>query len=468
MRPHDPMPATSSAGDEVSARSGERARHGSPGHAAVAWSEGLLVGPEHLEWNDRRVDRRIHEGMSLGAVGAWGVMSLQAWWDGAAVGLSAIEAVMPSGTRVSAPGDDEVAPLRVDAASCGPDGMVVMLAAALRDELGTWCDPEGWTTGIRSCRNSTSERMDEYEVPVVRRRLRLVHAESCPPGWEMVPVLRLRPPDALRPELSIDESFVPPLIRMGGSAEAGRLLRTICSRLREAATSLASDLGDRRLASLGLEGATALAVQKLCGLNRALGTLEPLLDRPEPHPFDVWRALHFAQAELALFGPTRVAPPVESYRHEAFGEDLRGLVDSIDAMVRTGIRRPFEPLPLACEGGPVWRVVKPSSWLDSARVVLGLRVGEDGPDAARRELMSAKVFGGDDHDVDREALAGLRLVSRERDLTGLPPGHVFADVDLASSDGRRLDHWSRSPSAVVRLAKPRDSACPTFFIQRSE
>jgi len=469
MRPHDPMPIRDAETGPISPREGAASRSGvSGGGAPIAWSEGLLLGQELFQWNDRRIERQIHDSMATGVVGPWGILSIDAWWDGASVGLSSCEAVMPSGARISAPRDADVAPLRIEAAPVGPDGIVVLLASSLRDELGSWCDPEGRTTGLRTCRDASSDLMDEYEIPVVRRRLRLVPADGCPPGWEAIPVLRLRPPDALRPELAIDDSFVPPLLRMGGSSEASRLLKVICVRLRESATSLASDLGDRRLAALGLEGATALAVQKLQGLNRVLGMLEPLLERPEPHPFEVWRAMHAARAELSLFGSTRVVPTVSPYRHERFGEDLCALVDAIDAIVRTGVRRPFEPLPLVPDGGPRWRVGKPPTWIDSARVVLGLRIGEEGPDAARRELMAAKVFGGEDHAVEREALAGLRLVPRESDLTGLPPGHVFAEIDFASSDRHRLDGWSGSPSAVVRLAEPRDTAAPTFFIQRSE
>lgn len=437
-------------------------------HAEIAWTEGQLLAPELFQWNDIRAERRGHESMAMGKVGPWGVLAVRARWDGTAVGIDSCEAVMPSGARISAPAQDAVAPLNVDRSAAGREGVVVLLASPMRDGFGCFCDPEGWSIATRSTRDATSGRLDEYEIPLIRRHLRLVPAGGCPPGWEAIPVLRLRAADPFRPELAIDETFVPPLLAMGGSDEAARLLRTLAVRIRESATSLASDLGDRRLAALGLEGTTALAMQKLCGLNRSLGLLEPLVDRPELHPFEIWKAVRLALAELAIFGKDRFAPVGTAYRHDSFGESLRSLSDSIDAIVRTGIRRPFEPLSLASDAGKLWKADRPDSWEDQARVVLGLRVGEAGLDAARRELLASKVFAAEDVAVEREALAGLRLSPRERDLTGLPPGFVFADLDLATSDRERLEAWRRSRSVAVRLAEARPSSTPTFFIQRSD
>lgn len=436
--------------------------------AEIAWSEGLLMGQEIFQWSERRIDQSAREALGAGKVGPWGVVSLRPWWDGASVGVSSCEAVMPSGARICCPDLDDVLPLRIEGSRVGERDLVVSLAAPMRDEMGAWTDPEGWATSIRTCRDATSDRMDEFQIPVVRRRLRLVHADACPPGWESMPLLRLRRANPLHPELTLDESFVPPLLCMGGSQEASRLVGALASSLRDSATSIASDLGDSRLASLGLEGSTALALQKLCALNRGLGALEPLVDRPELHPFAVWRTLNLLHADLSVFGPERVAPPPTRYHHETFGEQLCGVVDCIDSILRGGIRRPFEPLPLTSDDGRTWTIEKPRWWQASARVVVGVRRGDDGPDAARRALMTAKLFGSDDHSVLREALTGLRLEPRERDLTGLPPDHVFADLAIASSERARVESLHRSPALVLRFSEPRLPSRPVLFIERTE
>jgi type VI secretion system protein ImpJ len=436
--------------------------------AEIAWSDGLLLGTELFQWGERRIDQRMHEALGAGVVGPWGVVSLQAWWDGTSVGASSCEAVMPSGARISCPDQDDVLPLRVEEDRVGDRGIVVSLAAPTRDELGSWNDPEGWTTTSRSCRHANGDRMDQFQVPVIRRRLRLVHSDECPPGWESIPLLRLRRADPLRPDLTLDETFIPPLLCMGGSLEAARLIRALATSLRDSATSIASDLGESRIASLGLEGSTALALQKLAALNRGLGALEPLVDRPEVHPFEVWRTLTILNADLSVFSSARVAPPPTRYRHEALAEHLRGLVDSIDSIVRGGIRRPFEPIPLVSDDGQTWTVEKPRWWQAAARVVVGIRHGDDGPDAARRALTSAKLFGSNDHSVLRQALTGLRLEPRERDLTGLPPGHIFADLAVASSEQARVESLRRSPGVVLRFSESRPSSCPVVFIERTE
>lgn len=438
-----------------------------PDSPPVAWMEGLFIEPAHFQWMEARVESQVHAARTVGLVAPWGVGEIRTWWDGSAIGVELLDVVMPSGVRIVVPSVDRVATLAVTSADLDDDGLArIDLAVPRRNVYGVL--PEGSIIFDEiTVADALAEHPRPAPMPVMRLGCRLVIEGSAPAGWETMPVARVRRESAYRDELQIDPDFTPPLLRIGASTRLVGRLDQLHRRCRQAAVGIADDLRDTRLAGVGTEDATAEALIRLASLNRCIGALQPWVSRPEPHPFEIHRALCGVLAELSFHAADRVVPEIPVYDHLHFAEQFAWFLERIEAMVTTRFQPLFDPVELITEDGWRWTCPIDERWPRGTTVLLAIETLEDDPAAVDRWLQEAKVYGDEDRAVPQYALNGLRITPRARELTGLPKGFVFATVDVIGSEEARRRGLRESAEIVVETPECLLKRKVVFFTERS-
>jgi type VI secretion system protein ImpJ len=432
----------------------------------VAWKEGLHLEPPQYQWLEARVESQLREARAAGLVEPWGVRSLRTWWDGAALGVETIDAVLPSGIRIVVPDADRVDSVPVAAGALDEEGFArIDLAVPRRDAFGVW-PSESWAFDTVKAADALSDDPRPGPLAVVRLKARLALEGTAPAGWETMPIARVRRTSPYRDDLELDPEFVPPLLRIGASPTLAARFEQIHRRCRQAAVGLADDLRDVRLSGVGREDSTAETLLKLASINRCIGALQPLVGRGEPHPFEIHRCLSGVIAELAFYMPDRVVPEAPAYDHRRFAEQFAWFSERIDAMVTTRFQPLYDPQELETSDGWRWVCAMDERWPRGGVLLLGLEVQDADADDCARWLREAKVYGERDVAVPQYALNGLRVVPRERELTGLPEGFVFVSIDLAGSEEPRRRALRESPEMVVEMPEPLPGRKLVFFTER--
>ncbi len=433
----------------------------------VAWMEGLFIEPAHFQWMEAGLESRLHAVRSAGLVAPWGIGVIRTWWDGTAIGIELLDAVMPSGIRIVVPSVDRVTTLNVAIDELDEDDLLrIDLAIPRRNAHGVL--PEGSIVFDEvKAADALAEHPRPVPIPVVRLGCRLVPAGQAPAGWETMPVARLRRPNAYRDQLELDPDFIPPLIRIGGSGVLVGRFEQLHRRCRQAAIGIADDLKDKRLSGVGTEDVTVEALLRLASLNRCIGTLQPLVGRDEPHPFEIHRTLSAVLAELSFHGADRVVPEAPAYDHLRFAEQFAWFIERIDAMVTTRFQPLYDPVELTTDDGWRWSCPVDERWSRGSTLLLALETGEEDAASVARWLRDAKVYGDQDVAVPQYALNGLRVAPRERELTGLPTGFVFAELDVAGSEEPRRRGLRESSEVVVETPECLLKHRLVFFTERS-
>jgi type VI secretion system protein ImpJ len=139
-------------------------------------------------------------------------------------------------------------------------------------------------------------------------------------GFEVLPiarVYRLAAADAL-PRL--DESYIPPLLACDAWPPlATGILQVTYDRLGKKIEQLARQMVSRGISFDTRNPGDAVLVGQLQELNRAYATLEVLAFAEGIHPLRAYLELCRLVGQLAVFHPSRKAPPLPRYDHDDLG-----------------------------------------------------------------------------------------------------------------------------------------------------
>lgn len=312
-------------------------------NSKVIWSEGMFLRPQHLQQNQRHVERLI-EGRSAPLTAyPWGFVSLTLDEAALAMGKLVVEAargVLPDGTPFDFPAQD-LAPQPLDIAGEMKDEQVV-LAVPLRRPAALDADIEGRdATGLT---RHLAEEIDVADntlvsaptalVQVGRLRLTLMRASEATDAYATLAVARVteRRADS---QVVLDKAFIPPMLAVRGNGVLGAHVTELVGLLHQRGVALAA-----RLAHPGRGGVAEIAEFLLLQtVNRFEPVFKHLGEMSVLHPSTLYAQCLMLAGDLCTFTRDNKRPPVyPTYSHD----DLQACFGPLMADLRRSLSMVLE------------------------------------------------------------------------------------------------------------------------------
>jgi type VI secretion system protein ImpJ len=340
------------------------------------WSEGMFMRPQHLQQNDRYMERFVEERVAGLRAHGWGLSDLVIDSNMLGLGkisLTSVAAVMPDGTPVAAPMDSELPPPRdIDTAAAGAT-VLLALPARRGDELEIQLEenrtPARYQQAMESLRDTTRSGDSGVEVQIGRLRLTLRLSNEPADDFVTIPVARIREVDNANAIL-LDEGFLPPAL--GCQAHPGFLsfIGEVESLLRRRGESLAGLVDPGRADGLS----SILDFLMLQTLNRAEPLFTHFAQLKTAHPETVYAAALQLAGELATYSDTRRPRQYPDYQHDKPDQCFPRILDIIRGTLSVVTERPAVQLPMEeRKYGIHISKMTDTSLVSSARFVLTVR-----------------------------------------------------------------------------------------------
>lgn len=317
----------------------------------VVWGEGLFLQPQHLQQQERYLERQIRASTAALTPFSYGFSRLEIDADLLRLGKLALRSasgLMPDGTPFALPGEAEQPP-------------PIELQETLRNatlHLALPARQPGVVETAPADRIETAARFvtDEHEaidtnagyqsvatVPIGRLRLRLAVEQASRGGQVTLGLVRVIEVKADR-SVVLDEAYIPPVLTVEASGVLTGFVTTIQGLLHQRAEAIAG-----RLAETAARGAAEINDYMLLQLcNR----YEPLMAHlvasvGQLHPESLYRVLLQLAGEIATFTESRKRPPVfPPYRHDDLHGTFRPLMAALRQAFSTVFEQTAEPIPL--------------------------------------------------------------------------------------------------------------------------
>ncbi len=315
----------------------------------VVWSEGMLLQPQHLQQHDRYWQSQLESRVAALRPYSWGFSNLKIDEQQLALGKLALQvcnAVLPDGTPVSLPGEDDL-PLPLDIPADARN-LLVVLALPLRrhgvTEVGNQQGPD----------NFARHRSEDYEawdsngldssalMQVGKLRLRLALESEVANAYTTLGIARIieRRPDN---RVVLDPDYCPPCLSYRTAPRLAAFADELVGMLHQRGEALAS-----RLSQPGANGAAEIADFLLLQLlNRAEPLFAHLSGLPDVHPETLYRSMLELAGELATFTEASKRPTSQAlYRHDQLIESFAPLMGDLRRSLSTVMDAQAVSIPL--------------------------------------------------------------------------------------------------------------------------
>ena len=341
----------------------------------------------------------------------------------------------PDGLLFDAPATDPSPPPRALDAAWQQDQRAMVVSIAIpeyrpgarnvvgRDARGTGAATTARWRGEDQLARDETTGLAERPIQIARPNLRLMLEGESAEGHVTMPLVRLvRSPVG---EISLDPTFVPPLLDIAASP----FIMGIAHRVLERAAAKASSLsGMRRQRNQGLADFSVTDVASfwlLYTLNTHLPQLRHLHDVRRGHPADLWEALVALAGALTTFASSSRAFP--TYDHSRLGESFSLLEAQLLELLETAVPEVAVALPLKTVRPSVQAVaIEQEQWLTAPAWYLAVSAPLRQSDIVPKVLSGCKVGSADVVDtLIRQALPGLELAHIPQ-----PPAAVPVKLDF--------------------------------------
>ncbi len=322
----------------------------------VAWTEGMLLRPQHLQHHALFSDERLRYHLRTLEPFHWGVRDLSFDEDALAEGRVVplrLDAVMPGGTIVRHPGN-----VILDERSFETSSERVDVFLGLRNVSETDANAAPAGNGARNVRYvlRTEELPDlirgGFEAPVdlayPNLRLFLSGEEADLEGFESFKLAEVVATGELKRPFALSPRYVPPLLAI----EAAPLLF-------EEVAKIVSQISQKVRVVAGRTATIAIADLPLMWMRYTLARMTPLLrhllSTGETRPFDLYSALVECAGALAAFRhPEAVELPL--YSHADLYGCFHELIRFIDVKLGESIPTRFVRLDMPFDGAKKYYV----------------------------------------------------------------------------------------------------------------
>ncbi|MEL1265705.1 type VI secretion system baseplate subunit TssK [Pseudoxanthomonas putridarboris] len=366
-------------------------------HNKVVWSEGLFLRPQHMQQQERYLERFVELRAGGLRAHAWGFEQLELERDLLAIGKLGIKrarGVFPDGTPFCIPDDDPPPPpLDVDA-DCRDQ--IVYLTLPLRSSSqpdSAWPDAQAerlFRFRVRETEARDASGSMEGSVPLeVGGMDSRLSTESQPrEGLVQIPLARIVECRADR-RVVLDDAFIPSVLRSQAAPWLANLLSELLGLLHQRGEALAG-----RVTATDRGGAAEIAdFLMLQAINRYQPVVAHLAESALLHPEDFYRLLLAMAGELATFAaPGKRAQAFPPYRHERLRESFEPVVASLRASLSAVMEQTAVAIALQQRKYGVWvGVVADAALLDDAMFVLAAKADMKSEDVRRQLPAQSKI-----------------------------------------------------------------------------
>jgi len=318
----------------------------------VVWREGMHLGQHHFQLQQRYFEESIRFAIDQLFYKPYGIISCTFDVEGLANGFVSVvhaRGLMPDGTPFSFPDGDE-RPEGIDVrAQFSPtertQDVFLTLPAARRDSANVTVAPQnGAGARLRSVARTIRDETtggQEREVEFGAKNLRIGLGSSRRENEVALPIARLRHAGA--GQFAFDETYIPPLLAIGGSESLMKLARRVVDRLHDKSERLTSE----RNAS-GAD-ASAYGAHEVSGfwlqhtMHTSAAPLHHMLAARSVHPEALYLELSRLAGSLCTFLVGSHPQELPSYDHDDLGGCFTALeriiVDQLDRARPTNFAR---------------------------------------------------------------------------------------------------------------------------------
>lgn len=317
----------------------------------VVWTEGLFLQPQHLQQQDRYIERLVRTSTAGLRPFAWGLTQLELDADMLTLGKFAVRSIaglMPDGTPFSVPGDvDQPHPLELAEIA---RNHIVYLILPVRQPGGVETAPLDQIETVARFAVAEHEVVDTnvgYQstaiVPVGKLRLRFALEGDAREGHAAIGLARVAEVRADK-SVQLDDGYIPPVLLTSASPVLAGFVTQLQGLLHHRAEALAGRVSETATRGAG-EIADYLMLQ-LCN------HYEPLLSHlastaGQLHPETLYRVCVSLAGELATFTETRKRPPeFPPYRHDDLQATFRPVIAALRQSLSAVLEQNAVPIPL--------------------------------------------------------------------------------------------------------------------------
>ena len=329
----------------------------------VVWTEGLFLQPQHLQQQDRYVDRLVRNSTMGLRPFPWGLTELSLDTDMLTLGKFAVRSAagtLPDGTPFNIPQDvDHPAPIDLPESTRNAQ---VFLQLPTRQMGGVETAPQQITETVARYVTDELEAVDinagyigSATLPVGKLRLRYALEHEARSGFTAVGLARIVEVRADKSTV-LDEGFIPPLLTCNASSVVAGFISQLQGLLHHRAEALAGRVSET--ATRGAGEISDLLLLQVCN------TYEPLFTHlagivQQLHPETFYRIAVSLAGELATFTDSRKRPAAfPLYKHDdlqaTFRPVMAALRQALSAVLeQTAVAIPLQERKFGIRVGPI-------------------------------------------------------------------------------------------------------------------
>jgi len=325
----------------------------------VIWKEGMFLQPQHFQQSERFMLNAVNARMAMYHPFFHGTSEVQIDRDALANDLFTLTrccGVLPDGTSFSIPDEDSAPPSRsfADQLTHDQQYLDVFLALPLVAE-GKPCvgGSAGETHHAVRYRGRTSPVCDDVfgaqrkEIELGAYDFRILFNGESLDNFSTLQIARLR--RAANGRIDIQETYVAPLLRIGGSRFLMGQIRSLLEMLVAKCNTLAQDRRQIEGGFAEFSGSKETSFRLLETLSTYTPLLNYHLSSPFAHPFDIYSLLMMFAGALSTFSSEVAFKDFPRYDHQqltlTFGNLFRIIRSVLEADISAGcVNIPLEQL----------------------------------------------------------------------------------------------------------------------------
>jgi type VI secretion system protein ImpJ len=317
----------------------------------VVWAEGLFLQPQHLQQQDRYIERLVRTSTAGLAPFSYGFTQLDIDTDLLTLGKFAVRSaagILPDGTPFNIPGDaDHPSPLDLpDSARRStiylmlPTRQPGAIEASPADRLET---AARFSVGEHEATDTNAGYQSVAVVPIGKLRLRFAFESESRSGHVALGVASVV---EVRPDRSVvlEEAYIPPVLFCGVSSLLNGFVSELQGLLQHRAEELAGRVSDS-----ATRGAAEIADYLLL---QVCNRYEPLITHlaaasGQIHPETLYRIAISLAGELATFTESRKRPAsFPPYKHDDLSASFRPVIAALRQSLSAVLWQTAVPIPL--------------------------------------------------------------------------------------------------------------------------
>ncbi len=317
----------------------------------VVWTEGLFLQPQHLQQQERYVERLVRVSTAALRPFSWGLTQLDLDANLLTLGKFSVRAaagILADGTPFSIP-DDVDPPGPIDVPESARNSVIYLLLPTRQPGVVEKAPADQVETVARfvvaehEAIDTNAGYQSTASVPIGRLRLRYALESEARAGHTAIGLIRVA---EVRPDKSVvlDEGYIPPLLVCEASPALAGFATQLQGLLHHRAEALAGRVSEGATRGAGEIGDYLML--QLC--NRYQPVLTHLAATVgQMHPETFYQVAIALAGELATFTESRKRPTVfPPYRHDDLQATFRPVMAALRQALSAVLEQNAVPIPL--------------------------------------------------------------------------------------------------------------------------